>query len=261
VTFFIHIHPVGVPDATVTFRGDDQFGKGLVVVPDGFRGWNGGAPKRRDVKLRQNRRGARRARAYGNPRTVTIEAWANASSLAALSDISDLIGVLDSDDVELVKISVEEMGRTLWQIGSVDFAGFDPDGTDPTADVNLELWIEDSVKYGEIHYDPSDGPGRSSSVTHAGNTTAALVHTVTGESATGYTLASDGKRFQVLEPLVPGRPHVVDMETGELSINGVVIDDKVGDADLWGCPGGRAVITTVNGGSAQVQTRVIDTYS
>ena len=258
MSFIARVYPVGWPAAQVTMRGEGPWDDGLVVDGDGFTGWNGGVGSHRDVTMRQNRRGARPVRSYGDPREVRINGFANASSHEALGSLEERFSLIGGDDVQEVKFVVEEMGRTRWAIGYVDIAGFIPDGTIPSAQFSLHLWFENALKFGEDH---TSGPAASTNMPNYGNTTASLVHTITGANAGGYTLTSGGKTFTVTQPLVSGIPHTVDMETGELIVAGVVISGKTAPSDLWGVPGGGQVTTTVTGGTAALTTAAKDTYS
>jgi len=258
MSFIATVYPVGRPAALLTMRGDGPWDDGLVVDADGFKGWNGGVSSRRDVTMRQNRRGAHPVRSYGDPREVRANGFANASSHENLGSLEERFSLLGGDDVQQVVFSVTEMGRTRWAIGYVDQAVFVPDGTIPSAQFSLHLWFENALKFGEVR---TTAAASSATSINRGNTTASLVHTITGANAGGYTLASGGKTFTVTQPLVAGIPHTVDMETGDLTVAGVTISGKTTTADLWGVPGGGTVTTTITGGTAQVASTVKDTYS
>jgi hypothetical protein len=96
---------------------------------------------------------------------------------------------------------------------------------------------------------------------HFGNFTASPVFTVTGSMGSGYSITGAGRTFTTSKPLVSGTPHVVDMSTGYLTINGVVQTGVVSSGDTWGVPAGTTVVNTLTGsGTGVLSARVVDTF-
>ncbi|OOB90750.1 hypothetical protein [Rathayibacter sp. VKM Ac-2630] len=112
------------------------------------------------------------------------------------------------------------------------------------ADWIVTVWCPDPRKYGETkHFTAGE---RAS---HRGNFTALPVYTVSGNAPAGYPLyGPGGRRYDVVQPLKLGTPHVIDMRDGLLRIDGAVVPGAATRADTWGIPAGAQIVHSIGPG-------------
>ncbi|OOB90286.1 hypothetical protein [Rathayibacter sp. VKM Ac-2630] len=120
----------------------------------------------------------------------------------------------------------------------------------------IQFIAVDPRKYGAEH---TFTGSTSDPATHDGNFTATPVLTITGNRPDGYTLAGPADlRLDVLEPLLPGSPHVIDMRDGSLRVNGETVAGGLASPITWGIPPGVPVVHAVTEG-AYIAGTVLDT--
>ncbi|MGY2747203.1 hypothetical protein [Arthrobacter sp. UYCu723] len=104
--------------------------------------------------------------------------------------------------------------------------------------------------------------GATVSVFHRGNYPATPRITVTG-SMPGYTLTVNGASYAVSVPLVSGTPHVIDYNDGRLRVNGLVVQNSIGNTNLSTIPPGLSVaagLFATSGGTGTATMALPDTY-
>lgn len=118
----------------------------------------------------------------------------------------------------------------------------------------IEARFIDPYKYGEEHV----FTGTSVSVFHRGTAPAWPVVTVTGASATGYTITLAGKTVTVPQPLTSGTPHTIDYRTGILRVGGGVAKGGLGAVNLSPVQPGMPQTMSISAGTLSARFR--DTF-
>ncbi len=257
----IRLNPIGSAVALVMRGGASVFGdeRGFVVGPDGFKGWDDGVSFRSNRADRPTGHGQFHDRGFMDARVVTISGHAFAGSAQELDSMRwKLTGFLS--DGEKGRITVDHLGSTTWADCDVTDVKFEVLAADATvARFQISLVCVDPRRYGETRRF-----GAGDMVFHRGNAHASPIITVSGSVPSGgYVVWADGgKHFRVLVPLVAGRPHVIDMATGYIMVNGSVVPAAGGDGRVWTIPGGRRMQHTVSSasGSASISIAVKDTW-
>jgi len=229
--------------------------EGFELHPDGVDGWDSGSEIRRDEVARAIAHGSFDAPGFQTARVVIIPGRCVAPSLEKLGWYrSQLIGLLA--DGGSARVMVDEYGETQWATARLGArTRWKSFGGAGYADFQLTLWCPDPRKFGSAR---TFGPASSVSAHHFGNFPAAPVLTVEG-TVSGYTInGPDGKGFVVTAALTSGHPHVIDMATGRLSIDGVVQVGAVSRAETWTVPPGQQVTMSVTAGTLTAE--VLDTY-
>jgi hypothetical protein len=235
---------------------------GFYVAKGGFQGWEDGVDMRRNNVERALAHGSFDLPGYLGSRTVTIDGYCYAPTDNDLSWWrSRLTGLLAQGDSTMV--AVENQGLTTWAMGRLAAKpAFDrvPGGR-PYATFQLQLWFANPRRFGESRDFTAD-TGVALPAYHYGNFPAAPAFTVTGSKPSGYTITGpNSKTYSVTKVVVAGHPHVIDMATGYLSVDGVVQQGVVSSGDTWTIPGGAAVSQTLSGsGIATLTATVKDTY-
>ena len=160
------------------------------------------------------------------------------------------------------RVLVEYAGLTTWadaRLGAKTqftpaFAGA------KTADFQLQLWCPNPRRFGG-----TNTPDAGTTVTslHYGNFPATSVITVSGSMSSGYTINGPaGKVYTVTAAVVSGIPHVIDMATGLLMIDGVYVTGVVTQGDTWAVPPGMQVVQTLVpvSGTGTMSVATLDTY-
>lgn len=222
---------------------------------DGLTGWWGRPDGEGGGTPRPGRHGEFDEDLYLAGRIITLRGLVKAhpdSRQAALDRLSAL-----GADGERLQIVVDEDGVEAWAwcrvrscpIGRAT-AGHHPEFT-------LTARAADPRKYGAVHESVSTGGPAVAS--HDGNFAAHQRITVTG-SMPGYSLTSGGRAFIVPGPLGAGQSDVVDMRTGIVKRNGVVV---VGVTPrTWDVPAGVEVTWALApaGGTGTATSSTPDTY-
>lgn len=86
--------------------------------------------------------------------------------------------------------------------------------------------------------------------------------TVSGSSPGGYEMSIGDHLVQVIAPLVSGKPHVVNMRTGRLTVDGDRVYGGFGICELFSVSPGLAqsFYPLAVGGSATFKVEFNDTY-
>jgi hypothetical protein len=241
----------------VEFKGLTD--KGFLITPDGFKGWDDSTPTKRQKVDRPWAHGAFGIRGFRDSRIVTLAGYCFADSEQQLDWYgSQLTGLLADGDVG--QIVVEHSGKTTWtQCYVDDEPQFDVIASGAAATYELKLWCPNPRKFGNTNTPPAAATVTSY---HYGNFPATSVITVSG-SMSGYTIAGPtGKLYTVTQPVVAGHPHVIDMATGLLSIDGAYVTGVVSRGDTWAVPPGAQVVQTLTplSGSGVMSVSTLDTY-
>lgn len=122
----------------------------------------------------------------------------------------------------------------------------------------IQWFSPDPWWYGETH--AFTGP--TAQVFHYGNDRATPVIEVTGSLPSGYQVASQGKQWNVTQPLSSGQTHRLDVASGWLYRNGVLQVGAVASAEKFTIPPGKVtpVAFTPVSGSGVMTVKVADTY-
>lgn len=231
-----------------------------------FDGWNDGVDSRRNSAARQQAHGDFDVPAFLAGRTVRMAGHAIARNLGELGLQQGIVTGLLADGGSS-PVRAVEFGRPQWANARRGESAplFVPDGGQPWADFEIDLWCADPRKFGDDERTTSGAEYVSFSPYQMGNFPATPVYTVEGSMASGYQITGpDSKVFRVTRPLVSGAPHEIDMATGLLSIGGAVIVGGVEFGDTWTVlPGVRATsrLAPIGGvGSGLLTATVRDTF-
>lgn len=248
-----------IPTARIgalVFDGGDGH-DGFTIRGNGLTGWADGVTQRRDETVFPQAHGSFDTPGFGSARVVSIQGLCFADSDARLGwRKSQLTGLLSDGGMD--RLVVDYQGVVSW--ADVRLAAGSPIlFTDRVpgriADYQIQFWAPDPRRYGATN----TFTGVSATIWHYGNFAAAPVLTVSGASAGGYTVTGPGGALYVVTAaLVAGHPHVIDMATGLLSIDGVVQSGVVSTATTWTVPPGQQVTVSVSAGTLSVA--VLDTY-
>jgi hypothetical protein len=227
--------------------------KGFGIAPGGFTGWSSGTT-RRGPKTNKPNGGDYAIKRVSGSRQVLVSGTCLASSEGALMLMGEQLTALGSDG-ELVRVTVDQAGKTTWADGYVDGeTTFEQIKGQKYAAWDIEFYIPSPLKFGEARTFQS-----GEKAFHRGNFQAAPVFTVSGSRPAGYVINGPaGLSRSITRPLVSGQPHTIDMRTGRLSIGGTVIS-RSSSGDTWGIPKGAEVVSTLVGAGDLAQ-RVRDTY-
>lgn len=126
----------------------------------------------------------------------------------------------------------------------------------------MELRFPDPYKYGAQQSEVAK-PGEPAFLVNRGNAQAWSIITITGSMPLGYKVILNGVTIDVIEPLVTGKPHVIDMKKRRITINGVWGYGLM-DAPSYPSirPGARQAISFVpfESGTGQAVVAFNDTY-
>lgn len=242
---------------SLAFRGHrDAIRGGFYVDPDGFTGWDDGVDVRRELHAIPQGHGAYDLPGFLEPRVFGVAGKCYADSDQKLEWWRGALTGLFADG-DSGRVVVENRGLTTWANARLatrtEFAKI-PGGA-LMARYRIQFWAANPRKFGEARTFDGGVPAY-----HYGNFTAAPVLMVSGASPSGYTINGPaGKQYVVTQALVSGHPHTIDMATGLLEVDGVVVFGGVSRADTWAIPAGAQVTMTVSG-SAVLSALVTDTY-
>lgn len=246
----------------LTFDGDGpRTGKGYLITPDGFSGWDDGVGIRRQETLLPVGHGAFDEPGYLSPRVISISGQILADTPVRLAKMRQALTglladggtgrvVVDQDDVN-TWADARLAAQTMVKQNSSDLS---------SASFQVQLWCHNPRKFGEVQV---AGPGTSVTAFHYGNFRASPELLVTGVMPSGYRVnGPDGRQFVVSQALAAGQTHRIDMSTGWLYRNGVLQTGAVSSARIWTVPSGVRVTHTLVpvSGSGQLTVRTPDTY-
>lgn len=153
----------------------------------------------------------------------------------------------------LSRLTVQHMTDTTWtdvhltQPPEVTIAAYGR-----VARYDVELFAPDPRRYGERR-----SFSNGTNVYHRGNAPAFPVVTIPNGAAS-YTLTAAGQTFQV-SGATAGGTHVIDLRTGRLTRNGVLVVGAVTRADPWTLPPGARQSFSLSP-SASFTVEVADTF-
>jgi hypothetical protein len=259
---------------TIHIRGlygaDRLDATGLYAEPDGVKGLDGVAMRVEQIAI-PGQRGSFALPGELESRTIAVSGTAVAPSPMALRALKEkFTGLLaDGEQAPMVvtytkgdayRIMVQRLGAPLWvALGQQQF------GQQAAASFQIQTFAADPLFFSS---EPQRfGPVSSLvpvAVFHRGNVGSPANFTVTHQSGTidQYALynGATGQRYLVTKKLEPGHPQTIDMNTGDLIVDGAVVFGGRGDAVTWDIrPGAPQVhfIDTPNG-VAQLACEVPD---
>lgn len=225
------------PDLPVSPSG---LGEGFSLPPDGFDGWTSGVNIRRDDTARTNQAGSYSTVGYLGTRTLILTGQAHASTSARMAYLNDLLtGLLAGGLPGLVTVTFQ--GREQWAYGSL--TGLTKFVTRPLepwiADFQISIWFPEPYKYGKFYTYPESDTNPTKPVDVAvlayqeGNIPAPSIITVTGNMPRYTVEGPEGRTVAVNLAITPGHKHEIDMDTGELLVDGVPTYGVTDSFDLW----------------------------
>jgi hypothetical protein len=249
---------------SLTFWGNrSQSGYGFFIGPDGFEGWDDGVDVKRDGASRPQAHGDFDVPGFLESRVVSLSGDVVVDPTKGRAWMRSALTGLGADGNSM-RVVVEHNGETQWADGRLALkTKFKATGTDKRhATFQLQLWFANPRKFGDAVAFPN-AKYSLAEVHHRGNFAAVPIHTVTGSMPAGYTINGPaGKKFTVTAPVTSGNPHVIDMATGRVTVNGSVVLGAVTRGDTWSIPGGAQVIHSLSpvSGSGSLSTLVKDTF-
>lgn len=237
------------------------------IKEKGLTGWKGGVGMRRELTPLATAHGAASSPGYLEPRIVTLEGFAHASSMRELANLGRrFAGILAGGSSTGGTIAVEHQGESLWATAHRHTPDpiWEEDGGVPMARYQLQLICFDPRQYGQAR---SYGPGTTLQVSHAGSFPAHPVVTVTATSAIstyGLRLVQDGVQlgYLRLNALAAGKTHVIDMRSGFVALDGAVTDRQIHSGAPWAIPPCSECTVTLEPvtGAGTVALAFSDTY-
>jgi hypothetical protein len=216
-------------------------------------GLDDGVGTRRDAVDRPAAHGQFGLPGYLTGRPVTIEGEIYTHSPQEQDHaVLALSGILAAGGMG--RLTLESGGETTWMLVQRNGAPtITRDRWGLFATYTLQLWAVDPRRYGETRAFPG-----GQAAYHYGNFPATPEHEVTG-TVGGYTISGpDGRAFTLSSGPGSGTDRV-DMASGRVYRNEVLLLGIVTQADLWAIPPGMpGVVQTVSAGS--LTTTVVDTF-
>lgn len=236
--------------------------KGFAIDPDGF-GLDDGVDIRRESVARVQAHGDYDVPGFLTSRTVPYSGWCRAPDSETLLHYRSQITGLLADGSSAVMV-VDRPGGSMWApVRLASMTKFRVRAKTPrVADWQLQLWMADPRLFGDAVTFPTERHSLAE-VHHRGNFPALPVLEIKGAATGGYTITGPaGKKYTVTRALVAGQTHRIDMRTGLLEINGVIVMGGVTIADTWAIPPGIHVPHTITavGGAASLTVTPPDTF-
>lgn len=208
----------------VNIAGLDFFGhRGpLGITKDGFTGWDEGVSMRSSTVAKTNAHGSYALRSYQDSRTVSLSGVVVAKNIEDLALLRDQVTGVLADGTEGV-IEVQRPWGVQWaKCFLADQTRFTEEGGRPRGTFQIQVFCPDAHKFGEEHLYVA-GVDAPVDVFHWGNAPATPVITVAGSMPGGYRLKIGSRSVVVTQPLVSGKPHIVDYDDGRLRVGGVLV--------------------------------------
>lgn len=216
-----------------TFHSDDYPGDTGFTI-SAWQGWTDGPGQRRDSAARVGGHGSHDAPSFSVDRSFTFRGRYNGSSVADVEQMGEALAGLEGHGLPVTV----QRANVRWADARVDRVRFDEAGYAAWADYQVELWLPDPRKFGDLHT-WTVANGGSSTMHHYGNAAAAPRFVVSGPHPSGYSITATGRpSFQVDAPLPSGSTDVVDFATGRVRRNGVALVGAVPFPRVWSVPGG-----------------------
>lgn len=236
-------------------HGADRFGE---WVTEGIEGWDEAPAARSEESARVNSHGDFPAPAYYAARTPTIDGILFAKNRGQGLEAIKALNQAAQPGLDL--LSITDYGKTQWARSR--FAGLDYTWVKPSVlRWQLRLNCPDPYKYGSEVSKPT-ASGVPLGLSHRGNAPAWPVVKAEGSSPGGYEMSLNGRLVQVVVPLVSGKPHVINMRTGAITVDGVRTYGAYGFCELFSVEPGLAqnFYPLAIGGSATFTASFNDTY-
>lgn len=249
--------------------GDPEF-TGFLIEPDGFEGWDDGVDMRRESVEQLQQHGSFDLPGYMDSRVISITGNCVANTSAQLAVFrSQLTGLLVNGGKS--RLSVAHQGSTLWvDVRLASQTKFVVRGDGKSARFQVQFWAADPRKYGETRSFGPVAPGAELPVFHYGNFLANPRFTVTAGGAPldeGWAVYGPGsglsrKRFKVNGAVASGASNIIDLSTGQVTLNGNLRVGVVEDATTWGVPGGVRLnhLLDTNGDPGTLSVSITDTF-
>lgn len=230
---------------------------GLFFREDGFQGWGGLPAGRRESLARAVQHGEHDTPVYLPSRVITVDGQAIARTEDELQIVLDLVAGAGATG-ERARVSVTRWDRLQWADGRRVSVETDDKGQwrGPllVGEFQLQVVCADPRKYGDLHLIPETGTGVSLPVLHYGTFPAFPVVEIPS-APSAYSISSPAGTF-VVSDATPGGLHAVDMRSGQVRRNGVVMP-RVGRGPLWAVPPGVAWTHAL---STPGRVRIADTF-
>lgn len=237
-------------------HGADRFGE---WVTEGIEGWDEAPAVRSEESARTDADGDFVMPAYYSARTPTLDgilfAKNRGQGLEAIKSLNQAARLNPE------RLTITDYGMARWAMAR--YAGLDYTWVKPSVlRWQVRLNCPDPYKYGAKHSIPVVA-GSSGYLVNRGNAQAWPVITIEGSMPLGYKVILNGVTIDVVEPLVAGKPHVIDMKKRRITINGVWGYGLM-DAPSYPSirPGARQAISFVpfESGTGQAVVAFNDTY-
>lgn len=252
---------IQVGGVTILGRPEDTSSRvaGLFVGRDGFEGWDDGPDVRREGVALLSEHGEYDSPVFNGSRVISVDGHAIAWSEEELGKLRNLVMGIGADG-KRTRLTVTHQGMTL---AATVRRGARPTFRDTgirygrlRARFAIFLVAADPRKYGVPHEFAAGDP-----VTHDGNFPASPVLVVAGPQPAGYTVAAGTNQYTVTTPLPSGSTDEIDMSTGWVRRNGVLLVGGITRADTWRIPvGAPGLVHTITGGPGALTVRVTDTF-
>lgn len=252
--------------ATVDGVSFDEWPRDLsnafVISPQGLVGWFGGVTPRFDAPDRPTSHGSFDAPGFLSGRIVSITGTILGSSESMLDALVEELGGLLADGGESVLTVQDGSGDVTYarvRLGAETTIERFGDGSH-TAAYQVQFRAADPRRYGEAR----TFTGASVVPYQRGNFPATPEVTVSGTFPGGYRIGYGGAEFIVSAALASGQSHVIDMRTGWVRRNGVVLPGAATRAELFTVKKGRQTlamsVSPRTTGSGSLSVEVHDTY-
>jgi len=238
----------------LTMQGDDADALGLNISEDAFTGWDDAPDSSYDETSIPGEDGSWDVEVTLASRLVSVEGYCLADSIGKLGWWK---GALNGQMARPAArpFVVEKFETVQWALAHAVGVKFPVFGGQTFADFKMDFWMPNPRIFGATGIF-----AEGQAAVQYGNRGATPVFTVNGTRPSGYTIGGPGGRvLTVIAPVVTGHPHVFDMATGELTIDGALVDGKVTVGDTWQVPPGTAWTHTITGGSGPFQTALTET--
>jgi len=216
---------------------------GLFVGPKGWQGWEGLPAGRREALARALTHGEHDVPVKLPARVLTIDGLVIADSEYQLRTLSQSVTGWGATGDRFI-LKVEHQGQELTAIVRRILSEADDtgrrNGLVHVSNFQTQLLAADPRKYGDTQTLPLDAPATTEiAVYHRGNFPAFPV-VVFQAAPSAYAIETPAGRFEV-DGATAGGTHRVDLRTGQVTRNGVLMPD-VGRGPLWAAPDGPATI-------------------
>ena len=225
---------------------DDAF----VIEPGGLTGWFGAQGIRRSETQRPAAHGSFDAPGYRNAKTPQVKGHALAGTMSSLRAKLRQLEALGADGGSERLTVQDDDGHVTWADARVAMPALPvAHGADPSGAFQIGFWVPGAEIYGEER----SFTGSSAQVFHRGTIPAPLIVRIASAPA-AYTLTSPHGTVTVAGATAGGT-HEVDMRTGWVRRNGVLMTGVVTRAETWDVPPGTPTTHSISTGTATWITR------